>query len=561
MRTKRLRATAFLTLTALLNLSTSADARKRRAGDQVTVRTINVEVENVFDPDVPGEDRWPFTWANALHIRTRASVIRRQLLMKPGETVNRALFEESERNLRSLSFIKDAKVMEMPAPNGQVDLLVRTQDTWTTQPQINFGSEGGESHFDVGFEEENFLGYGKYVTYFIKDDKDGTSHEVGYRDPQILSTRLTLDTLFRTTPFGSEQHIALARPFYALETRAAAGINFDNVRSLERVVENGIELTRYQLKQTDASVFGGYRINDDLQNIQRLTLRYRYDLDDYRAEALTAPGTLPEDNALAGPTLTWTLEQTDFIKETFIDRAERIEDINLGHQVTVGTGYSGKALGATENSTPITVTEAFGFGGDGPWFGLTSFGINGRYNHRSTGSNGGKPSNTLYFGNFNWYRHMLPEFPLTTVLHLESGYVQNPDAANLLELGGDTGLRGFKAESFTGNKSFLANIEERFFIPYEVFHLAYLGGAVFFDAGQVQPPGQGFNRKDIRANIGAGLRIGLTRSTAGSIYRIDVAYALGKINQGDRIIVSISSGQGFKRDGNTFGKLVGQTQR
>jgi outer membrane protein assembly factor BamA len=558
MRNKRLRATALIGFVCCSCFYPSvADARKRRRGDDIRIRTINVEVKNIFDPQVPGEDRWPFTWANALHIRTRASVIRRQLLMKPGDTVNRALLEESERNLRALTFIKDAKILEVAGPDGQSDLLVRTQDTWTTQPQINFGSEGGESHFDVGFEEQNFLGYGKYVTYFLKRDKDGTSHEMGYRDPQILNTRLTLDTLFLTTPFGAEQHVSLARPFFSLETRASGGVNFDNVRSLEKSVENGLELTRYRLKRTNASVFGGVRLNEDLENIQRLSLRYRYSLDDFQAEAGTAPGTLPEDNALAGPLLTWSLEQSDFIKETFIDRAERIEDINLGHVVSVGAGYSGRKLGATENSTPFSFLDSFGFGGEGPWFGLTSYGVMGRYNHYSAEQIGGRPINTLYYANFNWYRHMLPEFPLTTVFHAESAYVQNPDAENVLELGGNTGLRGFKNESFTGNKSMLVNLEERFFVPYEVFHLAYLGGAMFIDAGQVQPAGAEFNRKEIHANVGVGMRIGLTRSTGGSVYRIDVAYALGKINQGDRVIISISSGQGFKRDGNTFGKLVG----
>jgi hemolysin activation/secretion protein len=564
-RKRFFRLRPFLATLLVLTLAAGAHARRRKQPESpsgtVRIRTINVEVKNVFDPEVPGENHWPYTWANVLHIRTRASVIRRQLLMKPGDTVPRPLIDESERNLRQLPFVKEAKILEVPAGPGQADLLVKTQDTWTTQPQVNFGSEGGQSHFDIGFQEQNLLGYGKDLSYFLKHNQDGTTHEFAYRDPQILSTRLTLDTRLLTTPFGNEEHFRLERPFYSLETRAAGGVSFDHNQTLQKVIDNGIEQTRYRLNHTDLDAYSGLRLNDDLENIQRLSLRYRYAKDKYETDPLTAEGTLPTSKAVSGPQLTWSLEQSDFIKETFIDRAERIEDINLGHTTTIGAGYSARRLGASENSTPFLFADGFGFGGDGPSFGLTSYGISGRYNHFASGQVGGRAFNTLYFANLNLYRHLLPEFPLTAVFHAESAYTQNPDAESPLELGGDTGLRGFKAQSFTGNKSLLANLESRFYYPYEVLHLAYLGGAAFVDAGQVQPQGLGFSRRDFHASIGMGLRIALTRSTEGTVYRIDVAYALGPIQQGNRIIVSISSGQGFKRDGNTFSKFPGLIPR
>jgi hemolysin activation/secretion protein len=139
---------------------------------------------------------------------------------------------------------------------------------------------------------------------------------------------------------------------------------------------------------------------------------------------------------------------------------------------------------------------------------------------------------------------------------MESAYVRQMDRENQLELGGDTGLRGFKATSFTGNKSVLVNVEGRAYYPHEVLHLAYIGGAMFVDAGQVQPPNQSFTTKDARASVGVGLRIALTRSTEGGVYRFDVAYALGPVND-DRIVFSISSGQGFNRNANTFAKFPG----
>lgn len=534
-----------------------AEARTRRLRKNIHVRAIHIETKNVFDPSIPGEHYWPYRVANSLHIRTRAQVIRRELLVRPGEYTHEELLEESERKLRALFFIKDAKIIEQPASQGEVDLLVRTQDTWTTQPQINFGSEGGQSKYSAGILEENLLGYGKSISYFYRSNPDGVSHEFGYGDPQLFNTRSRLSALFLDTPTGNEQHLTLARPFFSRETRAAAGLTLNHSQALQKVFEGGSEISRYDLERLDLSPFAGVRLNEDLDNVQRLNLSYLYSEDVFKAEAATPPGTLPSNKALSGPNLLWSLDQADFIKETFIDKAERVEDINLGHQVSVGTGYYGRKLGGSQNALPFSAFDAYGFGGQGDWFGLASYGTTGRYMLYADGQTGGRLAHALYFLNLNYYRHLLPEFPLTGVAHLETAYAQNPDVGNPLSLGGDTGLRGFKVNAFTGNKSLLLNLENRFFIPYEVLRLAYLGGAVFFDAGQVQPQGMGFNGKDFHTNIGVGLRVGLSRSTEGTIFRLDVAYALGPLQQDDRIIVSITSGQGFKRAGNTYSSFEG----
>ncbi len=540
----------------LLGPIPEAHARKRKPQKVVRIRSINVEVKNIFDPSVRGENYWPYRVANAVHIRTRPSVILKQLLVRPGDVVNPTLLEESERNLRALPFVKDAKIVQVPTPNGDVDLLVHTQDTWTTQPQLNFGSEGGQNHSSAGIQEENVLGYGKSLDYFYRKNPEGISNEFGYGDPQILNTRLQLNSAFLDTPTGNEEHVNIAQPFYSLETRAASGLAVDRVLGLQKVYENGNQTTAYNQDHLNVDGFAGLRLNDDAINVHRTQLRYHYIQDTYRNDAATTPGTLPKRKALSGPLLKWSLQQSDFIKETFVDRAERIEDVNLGHQTSFEGGYSDRWLGATESALPFTALDQFGFGGDGPWFGLVSYGASGRYNLYASDQLGGRLVNSLYFANLTYYRHLLPEFPLTGVLHFEAAHLQNGDTTNLLSLGGNTGLRGFKVNAFTGNKTGLFNAETRFFYPYEVLHLAFLGGAAFFDAGEAQPQGNAFRSQDIHADVGAGLRIGLTRSTEGSVVRIDLAYAIGPIQQDNRWILSISTGQGFKRASNSYAKFA-----
>ncbi len=541
-----------LAMSALCPAPAEAKKKRRRLVKPVLVRDIYIDIKNVFDPTVPGENFWLFRAANALHIETQAAVIRRELLMRPGTQTDLEQIEESERNLRALAFIKEASVTPQQNSDGTVDLFVKTQDSWTTQPQFNVSSEGGQTTFSAGFEEINLLGYGKDLSYFYKNNVDGVAHQVGYSDPQFLNTRLRLSSSFQDTPTGNAQDVKLERPFFSLTTRAQGGVTVDHSNALQKVFQTGQQISQYDHEHFNINPSAGLWVNSDPLNVLRLQLGYRYSEDVYRAQDVTLPGTLPSNQALSGPVLATSFIQSDFIKETFADRTGRVEDINLGHQANAGLGYVGRKFGSTENSLPIAANDSFGFGGSGEWFGLFSYGMSGRYTLYSDQQTGGRMFNTLYFLNFNYYQHLTQEFPMTGVVHAESAYLQHPDSDNVLSLGGNSGLRAFKNDSFTGNKSLLFNVENRFFYPKEVLHLVYVGGAVFADAGEVQPQGLGFTTKDFHANIGAGMRFGLSRSADGTVFRIDLAYAVGPLQQSSRWILSISSAQGFKREANAY---------
>jgi len=570
MRKLRVHHRAFLFFGLLLSLSflcLPVDAKKKKKNKHhllkpVHVRNITLVPVNVFDPTVPGENFWLFSVANYLHIPTKPSVIQRQLLFHPGDWTDLAQLEESERELRALPFIKAASIVQSPAPNGQTDLLVKTQDSWTTQPQLNFSSEGNQSTFSAGFEEINLLGYGKDVSYFYKkDDVNGVSHQLGYNDPQLFNSRLNLASSFQDSSTGNSENVNLALPFYSLTTRTAAGIAVDHTLDLQRVYQDGQQISQYDQTLFSANPFIGLWVNNDPLNVLRVQLNYRYTEDEFHSLGLvnTPPGTLPPNQALSGPIFSSSFVQSDFIKETFADKAGRIEDFDLGHQSNIGFGYVSRDLGATEDSLPFSANDSFGFGKGGPGFGLVSYGTTSRYRLYEADQTGGQLFNTLYFANFNYYRHLMDEFPMTGVIHLESAYLQNPATDNVLTLGGNSGLRGYANNSYTGNKSLLFNIEDRFYYPHEFLHLAYMGGAVFMDAGEVQPQGLGFNRQDVHADIGLGMRFGLSRSSAGTVFRVDLAYAVGPIQQSNRWVLSISSSQGFAQTANTYANFAAPT--
>jgi len=69
---------------------------------------VIIDNQNIFNLEDPKDDTKLFRLANRLHIRTRPSVIRNQLLFKSGDRYDRRKIDESERILRLNGIFDDA---------------------------------------------------------------------------------------------------------------------------------------------------------------------------------------------------------------------------------------------------------------------------------------------------------------------------------------------------------------------------------------------------------------------------------------------------------------------
>jgi hypothetical protein len=113
---------------------------------------VTVVVGDVFDTTIDGEDGWLYRTANKLHINTRPSVIRSQLLFQPGDPYKHRIVEETERNLRQRNYLYDATIVPVGWDGHAVDLEVRTRDVWTLNPGVNFSRKGGENAFGLSIQ-------------------------------------------------------------------------------------------------------------------------------------------------------------------------------------------------------------------------------------------------------------------------------------------------------------------------------------------------------------------------------------------------------------------------
>jgi hemolysin activation/secretion protein len=101
------------------------------------------------------------------------------------------------------------------------------------------------------------------------------------------------------------------------------------------------------------------------------------------------------------------------------------------------------------------------------------------------------------------------------------------DAENQVMLGGDSNLRGYPLRYQTGERSFLLNVEQRFYTDWYPFRLIRFGYAFFFDAGRVSgdDPRMTPNLGTLY-NVGMGLRLGSPRSSSNSVVHVDFAFPI-----------------------------------
>src|SRR5271168_3523349 len=209
-----------------------SDAALEAAG--AVIGKIDIDIRNIFDENDTRENNGLYRLANRLHIRTKQGTIRAQLLFKSGDKYLARKLAETERALRMLTYIYDARIVPVHFADGKVDIKVITKDVWTLSPGISFGRSGGANSTKFNLEEENLFGWGKTVLLQRSSTVDRTSNTVAWADPNVFGSRWTSALLYSDNSDGSERSALIQQPFYSLDapwSAKAAALSFDRTVS------------------------------------------------------------------------------------------------------------------------------------------------------------------------------------------------------------------------------------------------------------------------------------------------------------------------------------------
>lgn len=484
------------------------------------VASLEVIRRPLFNTADPAEDEPIFHLANRWHADTRESVIRTILLFREGDEVAASLLAESERALRSKSFLYDARVIANRNCGGRIDVAVVTRDVWSLSPSFGISRTGGEERLNAGLSDSNLLGTGTSLELGYFDNLDRKGVVAGFTQPNLAGSRVGLRLRVDDTDDGRGAHGQIGLPFHALDARRAWNLAWEESERRERRFLDGEEASAFRVERKLATAsFGrsaGLR--------QGFATRWQagVSLEEHRF-ALEAGAPAPLDRSFAFPWVSFERIEDAYVRTRNVGRIRTTEDVFLGSWITARLGYSPRGDGhllaqaryqdgrrwRAEDGEPARDTLLYGLSASGYW-------------NRTQA----RAENTTLTAWADWRRRHSPRFALHVDVLAERGW--NLPLDRQLLLGGDTGLRGYPNRLQAGNTRLRITFEERYYSDLYIARVLRVAAAAFLDIGHAWrgKDAEGRLADDVLANIGIGLRFESTRTNRDIVYHIDLARPL-----------------------------------
>jgi hypothetical protein len=498
-----------------------SDAALEAAG--AVIGKVEIATRNIFDESDSRESNGLFKLADRLHVRTKHATIQAQLLFASGDKYLARKLAETERVLRLLPYVYDARIVPVHYADGKVDVKVITNDVWTLSPGISFARSGGTNDTKFNLQDTNFLGWGKTLQVSRGSTVDRTSNTIAWTDPNVLGSRWTSAATYSDSSDGSQRAVLVAQPFYSLDapwSTKISAISFDRTISRYNL---GEIVDQFSDNEHSYELSGG--ISSGLVDgwTKRWTFGMRYDRNLFLpAPITTVPAKiLPPDRTLSYPFTGFDILQDDYRKIGDENQIGRTEDLYFGTEITGEVGYADSVFGADRSAVLLTAKALRGLElpSQQQLFLTSDF---------SSRIEQGRERNLIADAAAKYYWRWHQDWLLYAGLSGTTTYKLDPDMQLLL--GGDNGLRGYPLRFESGTSRALFTVEQRFFTDWYPFRLVRVGGAVFADVGRTWGTGViGNSDPGLLKDVGFGLRLGNTRSGLGNVLHVDFAFPLSDV--------------------------------
>lgn len=519
--------------------------KTRRAVDYAAlqgkvIRNIRYLTLPVFNSDDPKENNALYRGVNYLHILTRASAVQRQLLIRTGDPLDGDLVRESERILRGANYLYDAMILPERLCEDGIDLLVIVRDIWTLQPAVNYSRAGGQNHTSIGISEDNILGYGHALILSYDRSAERSGVVFGYNSRNLIDGHTHLQLDHAENDDGRAEHLRFERPFYALDTRRAGGIEVSDALRRDTATSSGIITNEYDHQARFLEAYAGVSSGLRENTVHRWRTGLTRQSDRYDGQVSGYSNPLPPDRLFVYPWLEYERLENDFVTTLNLSQLFRNEDINIGEGWRVRTGMTSKALGSTTDAVVIAAANYHNTVSFGAHHLLRNTASAGSYWHKDTG----KYENTLlgYSTQYDYFIDDNDRWHAT--LSLDAG--KNLNDENMLTAGGDFKLRGYPASWQRGNRRITGTLERRHFYRAHPLNLFRLGSALFLDAGRAWDSTDTIAQSDrILVDVGIGLRLNSSKARSNHVLHADIAFPLTDRGEADSVQISFHSSNAF----------------
>ncbi len=501
-----------------------------------TLRQITVEPGDVFDPANPDENNLLYRNLDKFHINTRPSVIRAQLLFKPGEPLDVSKMAESGRILRSRSYLASAYLVPVQVCGEFIDVRVVTRDSWSTEPDTSLSHNGGETKSGIGLSENNLFGTGNRVAISYDQLPQRTSVSYEISSPHLFNSDYAAALVYVDKSDGVDKTGSLQKPFTSLTSRWAYGVLSKDLTQTEYLNAHQQTLSSFGHKTLRNEVFVGRALDADEKHTERLLAGFTQAEDTFTANALTRL-PVPEWRRNAYPWLGYRHIENEFGVFKNVRQIQSLEDVALGRDFFIRLGYSGNDFdnprdtilmrSQLTDSIGVSTNHLFEFAG----------GLDARWQTETGGQHTSLGYAALAYNYFisdrqRWF--LSARYDLGQAL----------DSYEELRLGGSDGLRGYPVDFQRGDHRMLFKLERRYFSDWHVFNLVRLGAVAYAESGKAWGSAYDQNQK-LLTDVGIGLRFSSSKAHIGTVVHLDLAMPLTERDQISEVQWIVSTRQQF----------------
>jgi hypothetical protein len=453
---------------------------------------------------------------NAMHSNTREFVIRNALYFREGDTINAIKLADSERYLRSLRYISDARITALPVGENEAEIVVLTQDVFpfSVDAASNFLSKG-----NFALSDRNILGLGfnlKAGVFFDANEKRRFGYEIIANIHNINRSHISVEAIHRARFDDLKTGIVLNRDFYTPNTKYAGNITLYNE---QMKVNYGLPdsssalLVPVRLRHHDVWVGRSFLLpSSGKPNNLTFALRVQHIRFLIRPENAQQKYYRFQNRTIYLSAISFSRQL--HYKSNMIYHYGRTEDIPYGYLFSFVAGkeynelYDRIYAGASASAGQFLSSAGF-------LSGNVSYGTFFRNGH---------PEHGLLDVGLNYFTNLLVTGRLKQRFFANSLFSTqlNNRLNDYLGIDDDTGIPGFRNDSIYGRRRINLSLEHNFFMPRSIYGFRMVW-YIFSNFSWLGGYGKYFTENTLYSSFGFGLRIRNNRLIINTL-QIQLAY-------------------------------------
>ncbi|TAL70437.1 MAG: hypothetical protein EPN82_02165 [Bacteroidetes bacterium] len=503
------------------------------------INEIYLDKQDVFDSS---QSDWFFAapLANSLHVLTKDYVIEDELLFDKDDELDFDDIYETERNLRLMKLFTSVKIEIDTINDYSCDLIVKTQDRWSTTPNILFGSGGNQTNWGGKIEENNLVGTGTSVlleALHRSENNIGWQGRVELYQRRLFRTEFSILVNILAHKYRTEQDLSFYKPFRTLSTEWSYGFTGKNHFGNEFKYDGNYELMQFHERN-----YLGW-LSHSWRRMDRVFATVALELNDVNRGKPEFGRAYDNSGRFY---IAFSSVSEDYIKTNNLNQWQD-EDLPIG-------GWGTAILGKTFAYKPGSYGLYYAAGQGEKSFLWKDWYFFGQLTGASGFSSGFGVNTYEEFMGLCFFK---PNHESIIAARIRQQSVWNWDGLRQLVLDNDYGLRGYEVNKLSGDNRIMANLEYRYFPDFNIWFLK-VGAALFWDIGSVWQRERELMNAQWHNSVGLGLRLQNMKSTGStSIFRIDFAFNFDEKKFGSIIFTTDQLFSVFKKHEFNLPQLFG----